>query len=1279
MPYDSNGDWYDIPDPQWRLDANGNWLAPDGSLSDVVTAYASDPEYVKSILGATYGQNTNPSFQNPYASSEQANYDQTINTLQNAGINVTNDPLFQSNAQEQLSYDYSPFMNADAPTHSPVDQIVQGIALAGLGAVAGPEVFGALGGAESAVPAITDVAPAVTTEVASPLASLPAEVPLPIEPTPIAPTPVEAPIPQPSPLEAYTPPAQVTPPVVETPPVNTVPQQALDDLIAKQQMLYPTIGNTTIGLPQVGSSVLSGAGKGAVTSALADLTQGKPITLQDVATGALTGGVGGGAGNLATQFGGGAIGAGIAGGATGSATGALINGGDVGSSALKGALTGGISGATSDLLQGLPDPVIGAGKSVANTLTNAITSGNTNNLGTNLVTGALGSAGLTAVNSVIPPLSSILPTQQTTPPLNTLSTVELNAINNPYDTSQYPTFNPVVNAPTGITQDTVLPNQSPLSVENLPNVTDNSPSGIYNNPVGETTNVGQTPLNPVVDNPDGTQSVKLPDGTVNTYDANDVLVSSTPPNTETINQPTNNVVDFSPINNQLSELSANQQGLSGTVGGIQSTLGNLTNQLTANQDNTNQQIANLTTEQQKAVANQVAMGVDLNSAIANVKQSLGDTNAQIANNQTQNNTQFGQINNQLGVINSGLNNTNQNLSTLEQNLVKQLTDQGMSTQDAINKVANNFGSQVNDLSNTVASNQDLTNTQLQNLNTQQQETVKQLTEQGLTTQDAIQAVTGNVNNLSNSVNDVKSSVNTTNQNVSNVSNQVADLSTKYDNLNDSQKAIFDQLTQQGVSANNAINAVQQGLNSTNTNLSNLGNQVNDLTNQGTVTLQGLDDLNNQVTSNQNTNQNSFSDINTKLADSTAQEKADFEKLSSAQQDAVRNQMAMGDTLGNSINSVQKGLDATNSNIVNMGNQFGNQIGNLTGVVGGLGTQINDTNTNLNNKFGDLSNQVNSNQIATDQKLANLTTAQQKQVADAVAQGQDLTQAISDVEKNLTQTIDENQASNVKVINGLNSSIGTLQSSVDSTNANNALSSLYNSQYKQPTEVQANKPSTPTSLYTGDLLKNTDILQKLKGMYPQLNQVSPQILAKLGYQTESPLQSHTESMGLTQANPYEHLLNQSESGFKDGGHVPEFITGHTGHYAEGKGDGQSDDIKALLNEGDYVMDAEAVAQLGNGSSKAGKSVLEQFRKSMPQNNHKVGGKVPAMIADGEYVLPSAFVSSLGKGDGNKGAEMLDNMRHALRDHKRSAPLNKIPPPSKSPLEYLRDGSKMKEKR
>ena len=905
MPYNADHEWYDEPEYRWRLDANGNWLAPDGSLSDVVTAFASDPDYVRTILGATYGEMTNPTAQTQYTGAEVNIYNQAINTLANAGVDVTsvvNDPLFQSNAQDQLSYNYTDILNADSPTHSPANKIAQTIALAGLGAVAGPAIFGGAG--EGALTS--------ASEIASPLASVPADIPLPVEPTPVLP--VEAPIPQPSPLETVSPPS-----------VNTASQQALDDLIAKQQMLYPTIGNTTIGLPQVGNSVLQGAGKGAVTSALGDLAQNKPITLQDVATGALTGGVGGGAGNLATQFGGGAIGAGIAGGATGSATGALINGGDVGSSALKGALTGGISGATNDLLKGLPDPVVGAGKSIANGLTNAIISGNTNNLGTNLVTNALGSAGLTAVNGVIPPLSSIFPTKeptpdytndvpyspngasqpladtQTTSPLNTLSGGELKA--DPYTFSplpEYPTFNPVASAPTGTTtQDTVLPNQSPLSTANDLN---------------------------------GTVSMLNPDGT--------------PINAESAPTP---------------------------------------------EENYNQAIKSGYSPEEASLMTGYTPPSD---------------------------------------------------NPIDFNLINNQTDSG-----------------------------------------------------------------GNNNSSSD---------------------------------------------------NNTININTVGSNGS-----------------GTVS------------------------------------------------------------------------SGSNGGGGNGGSSSGGGNGNDSGVT---------------------------------QAIADLNTAQQKQVIEQVAQGKELTQAINDVQKNLTNSIDETQASNAIVINGINKNIGTLQSSVDSTNANNALSSLYNSQYKQPTETKTSKASTPSSLYTGDLLKNTNILQKLKGMYPQLNQVNPKILEKLGYPTESPLQSHTDSMGLTQANPYEHLLSQGEATpYKEGGHVPEFITGHTGHYADGKGDGQSDDIKALLNEGDYVMDAEAVAQLGNGSSKAGKSVLEQFRTSVPHKTGTSTGKVPAMIADGEYVLPSSFVSSLGKGDGDKGAKMLDKMRHALREHKRSAPLNKIPPPSKSPLEYLKDGSKMKETR
>jgi hypothetical protein len=103
-----------------------------------------------------------------------------------------------------------------------------------------------------------------------------------------------------------------------------------------------------------------------------------------------------------------------------------------------------------------------------------------------------------------------------------------------------------------------------------------------------------------------------------------------------------------------------------------------------------------------------------------------------------------------------------------------------------------------------------------------------------------------------------------------------------------------------------------------------------------------------------------------------------------------------------------------------------------------------------------------------------------------------------------------------------------------------------------------------------------------------------------------------------------MLSPEESEEPDGQHIPEFITGATGFYVKGRGDGQSDDIPAMLADGEYVFDADTVAQLGNGSSDAG-------------------------------------------------AKFLDSFRHAVREHKRSAPVDKIPPKA-SPLQYVKEAMK-----
>ena len=67
-------------------------------------------------------------------------------------------------------------------------------------------------------------------------------------------------------------------------------------------------------------------------------------------------------------------------------------------------------------------------------------------------------------------------------------------------------------------------------------------------------------------------------------------------------------------------------------------------------------------------------------------------------------------------------------------------------------------------------------------------------------------------------------------------------------------------------------------------------------------------------------------------------------------------------------------------------------------------------------------------------------------------------------------------------------------------------------------------------------------------------------------------------------------------------------------------------------------------------------------------------IPAMLADGEYVFDADIVAALGNGSNEAGAKLLDRMREEIRGHKRSAPINKIPPKAKSPLEYLNQARK-----
>jgi len=67
-------------------------------------------------------------------------------------------------------------------------------------------------------------------------------------------------------------------------------------------------------------------------------------------------------------------------------------------------------------------------------------------------------------------------------------------------------------------------------------------------------------------------------------------------------------------------------------------------------------------------------------------------------------------------------------------------------------------------------------------------------------------------------------------------------------------------------------------------------------------------------------------------------------------------------------------------------------------------------------------------------------------------------------------------------------------------------------------------------------------------------------------------------------------------------------------------------------------------------------------------------VEAMLADGEFVIPADVVSKLGNGSSDAGAKVLDNFLLTIREHAQKHDPKNLPPDSKGALAYLLDAKK-----
>jgi hypothetical protein len=78
-------------------------------------------------------------------------------------------------------------------------------------------------------------------------------------------------------------------------------------------------------------------------------------------------------------------------------------------------------------------------------------------------------------------------------------------------------------------------------------------------------------------------------------------------------------------------------------------------------------------------------------------------------------------------------------------------------------------------------------------------------------------------------------------------------------------------------------------------------------------------------------------------------------------------------------------------------------------------------------------------------------------------------------------------------------------------------------------------------------------------------------------------------------PTSYEYDKKYLGYAEGGDVgDEGRSAGRSFAVQGAGTGRSDEIPAMLSDGEYVFDAETVALLGDGSTKAGAKRLDDFR-------------------------------------------------------------------------------------
>ena len=160
-----------------------------------------------------------------------------------------------------------------------------------------------------------------------------------------------------------------------------------------------------------------------------------------------------------------------------------------------------------------------------------------------------------------------------------------------------------------------------------------------------------------------------------------------------------------------------------------------------------------------------------------------------------------------------------------------------------------------------------------------------------------------------------------------------------------------------------------------------------------------------------------------------------------------------------------------------------------------------------------------------------------------------------------------------------------------------------SQYVIPLEQLPQQAVNPQSLQEIKNAKTGGIIHKAvggdMGMKPTLMR---------GKQVERPSLFGMKSAPLSSA-PHLQAGGSMQERTLPEGHNPQFFSecGLNHRYVKGDGDGTSDSIPAMLANGEFVIPADVVSSLGNGSNDSGAKVLDEFLNTIRTHKNKHDAK------------------------------------------------------------------------